>query len=150
MDIVCRLFADQIFENGFIHADPHQGNMILRTNPNNKSKVQVVLIDHGLYVTTSPKFRRDYAVFWKSMFLNDFDTLKTVVSSWGINDVSIFASITLQKPWKRHKAVNNKPSKEEVYQMQVQSKKRIQDFLRNTELIPKELIFVGRNLNIVR
>lgn len=39
---------------------------------------------------------------------------------------------------------------EEIYSFQIELKKRIKEFLSNTEKIPKELLFVGRNLNIVR
>lgn len=42
----------------FIHfilntGDPHAGNVLVRSNPVDKKKVQVVLIDHGLYVKES-------------------------------------------------------------------------------------------------
>jgi aarF domain-containing kinase len=54
MNVICRLFSyvsfsslqnfsDQIFRTGFIHADPHVGNILIRKNPNN-SKMQIVCI----------------------------------------------------------------------------------------------------------
>jgi aarF domain-containing kinase len=35
--------------------DPHPGNVLVRMNPHKKNQVQVVLIDHGLYIQESEK-----------------------------------------------------------------------------------------------
>ena len=37
MDKLIRAFSDQIFVTGFVHCDPHPGNVFVRPNPiNNK------------------------------------------------------------------------------------------------------------------
>lgn len=36
-----------IHKYGFVHADPHSGNMLVRKDKNQKD--QLVLLDHGLY-----------------------------------------------------------------------------------------------------
>lgn len=46
-DKLIRTFAEQIFYTGFIHADPHPGNVLVRKGPDNKT--ELVLLDHGLY-----------------------------------------------------------------------------------------------------
>uniref|UniRef100_A0A8C3BP92 AarF domain containing kinase 5 n=1 Tax=Cairina moschata TaxID=8855 RepID=A0A8C3BP92_CAIMO len=46
-DKLIRVFAEQIFYTGFIHADPHPGNVLVRRGPDGKA--QLVLLDHGLY-----------------------------------------------------------------------------------------------------
>lgn len=33
MHVVVDVFADQIFRSGFVHCDPHPGNIIIRDNP---------------------------------------------------------------------------------------------------------------------
>lgn len=48
MTHLIRAFADQIFVTGFIHCDPHPGNIFLRPHPDNKQNYQIVVIDHGL------------------------------------------------------------------------------------------------------
>jgi len=53
-----RAFGDQIFISGFVHADPHQGNMLVRKRPNGKH--QLVILDHGLYVEETEAFRQQY------------------------------------------------------------------------------------------
>lgn len=51
--IISDAFSSMIFEHGFVHSDPHQGNLLIRrvTDPRNGKKKldQVVLLDHGLY-----------------------------------------------------------------------------------------------------
>ncbi|KAK9766700.1 hypothetical protein K7432_004037 [Basidiobolus ranarum] len=151
MEIVIAAFAHQIFMSGFVHCDPHPGNILIRKHPAS-NKPQVVLLDHGLYVTESDKFRTEYCRFWKSLFLMDTKTLEGICQGWGIQDVNMFASATLLRPYNGKQAVHitSKPTTQDVYEMQIQLKQRAKQFLSNTELIPRELIFIGRNMNIVR
>ena len=84
----------------------------------------------------------------------DTDTINKICREWGIEDPEIFASATLMKPYKQntalHIASKQKISLKDAYAIQMALKERIKKFLANTELIPRELIFVGRNMNIVR
>lgn len=79
--------------------------------------------------------------------------MESITRNWGIEDVNIFASATLQRPYSPNKAVHlghQIISNADVYRMQMVAKERVRKFLSDTEKIPKELIFVGRNLNLVR
>ena len=153
MDNIVRVFSDQIFRTGFVHCDPHPGNIIIRPNPVQPPRSQVVLLDHGLYVTCSPQFTHDYAVFWKSIFLGDQERMHEISSNWGMSDLQLFASATLQKTWIPGQAahISEKPSNllKSINNAE-RAKERLRSFLENTELLPKELIFVGRNMNCVR
>jgi aarF domain-containing kinase len=71
----------------------------------------------------------------------------------GVNDSNMFASVTLQKPYMPSKAPhlsNNKVSFQDAYELQMSMKSRIKNFLANQQLFPRELIFISRNMNIVR
>jgi aarF domain-containing kinase len=153
MGNIVKVFSDQIFRTGFVHCDPHPGNIIIRPHPRHSSLSQVVILDHGLYVTCSPQFTHDYAVFWKSIFLGDQERMHEISKNWGMSDLQLFASATLQKTWVPGKAthISEKPSKllRSVHNAE-KAKERLRNFLKNTELVPKELIFIGRNMNCVR
>jgi len=41
-----RLYSEMIFVQGYIHCDPHPGNLLLRPST---SGTEIVLLDHGLY-----------------------------------------------------------------------------------------------------
>lgn len=45
---IIKCFAEQIFVTGFIHCDPHPGNIFVRQDPKNKKKHQIVILDFGL------------------------------------------------------------------------------------------------------
>ena len=41
-------FSHQLFVTGFVHGDPHPGNVFVRPSP--KGDAEIVLLDHGLYM----------------------------------------------------------------------------------------------------
>lgn len=49
-----RLYSEMIFVRGFVHCDPHPGNVLVRRNPRNGEE-EIVLLDHGLYSVGSFK-----------------------------------------------------------------------------------------------
>ncbi|KAJ3053344.1 hypothetical protein HK097_004482 [Rhizophlyctis rosea] len=155
MTTMVDVFADQIFREGFVHGDPHPGNILVRDHPKSlnsrHTKPQLVLLDHGLYVDCRPAFKHEYALFWKALFTQDMETLKRVTESWGIRDVEIFASATLQRPWRKGHAVHvEAPAIGDAFRRQEEIKERVKHFLSNTDIMPKELIFLGRNMNLIR
>jgi aarF domain-containing kinase len=52
-----KAFAEQIFLTGFVHCDPHPGNLFVRRNPLKPSEPQIVILDHGLCIEMGEKFR---------------------------------------------------------------------------------------------
>lgn len=47
--IMVESFSHQIFVSGFVHADPHPGNILVRRKPGT-AVTQLVLLDHGCYL----------------------------------------------------------------------------------------------------
>jgi aarF domain-containing kinase len=45
------LYAHMIFLNGYVHSDPHPGNILVHKNK--KGGTDIVLLDHGLYAVSS-------------------------------------------------------------------------------------------------
>lgn len=168
---VCNVFAAMIFQYGFVQADGHAGNVLIRPHPHAKRKGdhQVVLIDHGLYVTLSDKFRKEYAELWRAIFTVDMKTLDKITAAWGMGAGSseLFASATLMRPWSNpHKkrdgsedenkareweGLSAKEIEKRKQQQRLQKQKDvINNFLVKVELVPKELIFVARSMRIVQ
>lgn len=56
-----------IFEEGFIHADPHPGNLFVRPNPNNPKDIELVLLDHGIYTSMDRDVRLSYNKLWRGI-----------------------------------------------------------------------------------
>lgn len=157
MQTMVDLFSAQIFLWGLVHCDPHPGNIFIRRKPNGKP--ELVLIDHGLYIHMNPTFRKQYALFWRSLMTFDNDTIAHITKDeWGINAPDIFASATLMRPYeggdgKTINEIRNMSKKErqqQQFEMQQKMKSGIRDVLSNQEKFPQELIFIGRNLRIVQ
>ncbi len=86
-------FSDQIFVGGFLHADPHPGNVFVRpVMLHGRSRPQcvvsvvvvlvpllmcgrIVLLDHGLYRQLSPEFCDNYSRLWKALVVRDRDAM---------------------------------------------------------------------------
>jgi len=144
-------FSEQIFLHGHVHGDPHPGNVFVRPHPTAPHKHQLIILDHGMYVPFSEKFRREYCKLWKAMVLIDMETLEDVCASWGIQDATFFASSQMFKPYSKDMlSATQKPSRDEILEMRTKAKERVRLLLHDTNRIPRELIILGRNLNIVR
>ena len=147
LDTMVQLFSAQIFSWGWVHCDPHPGNILIRPNPSAPRRPQFVLLDHGLYVHVDDTFRQQYATLWKGLMIRDFDTIKDIASSWGIGTPDLFASATLMKPVR----FGGQKERDEFdamsqYDRSVLIKERLQGFLTDTDKMPKALVFIGRNM----
>lgn len=70
--ILADCFSRQIFEFGFLHSDPHGGNVFVRkTKVKGKEITQLVLLDHGLYKKLDENLRTHYAYLWKGIINQD-------------------------------------------------------------------------------
>ena len=156
MTTMVDLFSAQMFLWGWVHCDPHPGNIFIRRLPSGKP--ELVLIDHGLYIHMKPEFRHQYSLFWKSLMTFDNKTLAKIVKTWGVNNVDIFASATLLRPYTggdnstsgEIRNLSKKEQAERQFEMQQKMRKGMRDILGDETKWPRELIFIGRNLRIVQ
>lgn len=157
MQTMVDLFSAQMFLWGFVHCDPHPGNIFIRRLPSGSP--ELVLIDHGLYITMTPSFRHQYARFWKALLTFDNKTLDEIARGWGVANADIFASATLLRPYSggdgstsgRFRDLGNiKDEKRRTYEMQQAMRKGVRQLLADETKWPRELIFIGRNLRIVQ
>ncbi|KAG5189944.1 ABC1 family-domain-containing protein [Tribonema minus] len=79
---VASSFGEMIYYHGFLHCDPHPGNLMVREMPATKTgrksrsakkpkQHQVVLLDHGMYRRLEPDFRLAYCRLWKAFLTRD-------------------------------------------------------------------------------
>nr|CAD7413249.1 unnamed protein product [Timema cristinae] len=76
-------FAEQIFHTGFVHADPHPGNVLIRKSKKDR-KAELVIIDHGLYEFLPPDIRQSLCKLWKAIVLNDHLNMKKYATQLGV------------------------------------------------------------------
>ncbi|KAJ3089989.1 hypothetical protein HK102_004976 [Quaeritorhiza haematococci] len=92
-----KVYSEMIFLHGWVHCDPHQGNVFVRPRPHppsfwtrwfsptfslfsrffgfnsasNPHNFELVLLDHGLYRNLPDDLRLDYAHLWAALIAGD-------------------------------------------------------------------------------
>ncbi|CAH2235282.1 aarF domain-containing kinase 1 [Pararge aegeria] len=94
------LYSHMIFVTGFVHSDPHPGNILVKKDPQDKD-VTVYLLDHGLYAQLSEKFRYHYSKLWLSIIARDKDQMRDHAEQLGIENhlYGLFACMVTGRPW---------------------------------------------------
>eukprot|EP00730_Choanoeca_flexa_P017886 TRINITY_DN8660_c0_g1_i4.p1 TRINITY_DN8660_c0_g1~~TRINITY_DN8660_c0_g1_i4.p1 ORF type:complete len:607 (+),score=96.02 TRINITY_DN8660_c0_g1_i4:101-1921(+) len=96
--IVTELFSEQIFIHGFVHSDPHPGNVLVSLDV--KGQPKVTLLDHGLYRELSTEFRLSYCRLWRSLLEGDADKIKEHAECMNVGELyPLFAAMLTYKPW---------------------------------------------------
>lgn len=148
-DKMIRTFAEQIFYTGFIHADPHPGNVLVRRGPDKKA--ELVLLDHGLYEYLSECDRLALCKLWRSIVLRDEEAMKRYSNMLGVKDYFIFCEMLLQRPINmRQFGFSNILSREETSYMRDMARKRFDKIMQVLKSMPRPMLLVFRNLNTVR
>lgn len=142
-------FSEQIFRSGFVHGDPHPGNVFIR--PGKDKRAEVVLLDHGLYETLPNDIRDALCHFWEAIVLMDHQAMQKHAARMNIRDYFKFAEILLQRPLEtKTKKFSTKLTDEEIAYMQKLAKKRFDIIMDTLREMPQNMLFIVRNLNTVR
>jgi len=99
-ETIAKVFSEQIFRHGFVHCDPHEANMLVRRNPLNANRSQIVLLDHGQYRLLGDQFRRDYCRLWQGVALGRGEQIEHYCKSMKAGDLyTLLAAMITQRPW---------------------------------------------------
>ena len=93
--MLVRSFSKMIFMYGHVHCDAHPGNILVRPNPKNPKRPQIVLLDHGFYRKYDKEFMDQYCKLWKSIIVQDYDAMKEVSDQLGIGEYYKYLPLVL-------------------------------------------------------
>ncbi|XP_064427493.1 aarF domain-containing protein kinase 1 isoform X3 [Mirounga angustirostris] len=94
-----KMYSEMIFVNGFVHCDPHPGNVLVRKRPDT-GKAEIVLLDHGLYQVLTDEFRLDYCHLWQSLIWTDMEKVKKYSQRLGAGELyPLFACMLTARSW---------------------------------------------------
>lgn len=130
------IFAKQIFDYGFVHSDPHPGNILVRFID---GKQQIVILDHGLYIELPAKFKEEYCSLWRNLLGFDPLQIEDLADKWGIGSPELLKSMIQLKPPAKIKA-ENAPSSAELLRM----------LLADEDKFPPDLLFLQRTMRMMQ
>ncbi|XP_025912989.1 uncharacterized aarF domain-containing protein kinase 1 isoform X3 [Apteryx rowi] len=94
-----KLYSEMIFVNGFVHCDPHPGNVLVKKCPAS-GKAHIILLDHGLYQVLSESFRMDYCCLWQALIKADMKRVQKYSQRLGAGDLyPLFACMLTARSW---------------------------------------------------
>ena len=96
-----RAFNEMIFVHGFIHCDPHPGNIFVRPVKTwFGTRAQIVILDHGLYRELPREKLESYRNMWKSIILQDEAGMRKYAGEMGVNAMyPLLAGMMVGRPW---------------------------------------------------
>ncbi|KAI3515016.1 hypothetical protein L1887_13765 [Cichorium endivia] len=148
--VLVEAFAEMIFVHGFVHGDPHPGNILVSSDE--KEGFCLVLLDHGIYKSLDEEFRVNYCQLWKALILLDSHKIHEVGEHFGIGKYSkylplIFTGRTINSKT----ALGNGMSVEERTNLKQEVKSltmgNISEFM---ESLPSEFLTVLRTDALIR
>ncbi|GAB5354205.1 hypothetical protein AAMO2058_000099700 [Amorphochlora amoebiformis] len=80
--LLSEVFSHLIFNDGFVHCDPHPGNVLVRKRSNGQP--QLILLDHGLYRELDSSVRLDLCELWVGIVIAHREKIKTASDKLGI------------------------------------------------------------------
>uniref|UniRef100_A0A7N8XC51 AarF domain-containing protein kinase 1 n=1 Tax=Mastacembelus armatus TaxID=205130 RepID=A0A7N8XC51_9TELE len=94
-----KMYSEMIFIHGFVHCDPHPGNVLVRKCPQSK-KSEIILLDHGLYQILEPGFRLDYCRLWQALIKGNMSSVERYSRRMGAGDLyPLFACVLTTRSW---------------------------------------------------
>ena len=148
-DMLIQTFGRMIFMYGHVHCDAHPGNILVRPNPLNKRKPQIVLLDHGFYRTYDDEFLKKYCRLWKSLIEQDYETMKEISDSFGVGEYYKYLPLVLLWRSKNTKKLGEMIPESDRKNLQKQELVTFEIINYIMQKIPEHMIFIIRASNLV-
>ncbi|KAL4572606.1 hypothetical protein LXL04_019386 [Taraxacum kok-saghyz] len=150
--VLVEAFAEMIFVHGFVHGDPHPGNILVSSDE--KQGFSLVLLDHGIYKSLDEEFRVNYCQLWKALILLDSHKIQQVGQHFGIGKYAkylplIFTGRTINRDSKA--ALGDGMSVEEKTNLKQEVKSlTMGDISEFMESLPSQFLTVLRTDALIR
>ncbi|XP_069772126.1 aarF domain-containing protein kinase 1 isoform X2 [Narcine bancroftii] len=147
-----KLYSEMIFVNGFVHCDPHPGNVLVRKSPQT-NKVEIVLLDHGLYQTLTEEFRLDYCHLWYSLIKTDMKGIETYSRRLGAGDLyPLFACMVTARSWASiTKGIDQTPvTKNEDVEIRLNAAKYLPRINELLNKVPRQMLLLLKTNDLLR
>jgi aarF domain-containing kinase len=155
--LLTKVFSQQIFLDGFVHCDPHPGNILIRKlggrwgwlTPN---EPQLVLLDHGLYRQLNDQFRLNYCRLWKALIEVDEDAIQEYSRLLcGPNaSYQLFACILTARAWESRHKLGSQMDESERDKLMSGAAQRFTEINHILAHVPSELLLMLKTNDLLR
>jgi len=99
--VISEAFVYMIYEKGFVHSDPHPGNIHVRQvkMADGTMDVQVVLLDHGIYTDLTKETRLSYTKLWRGILTQNEGKIKQASKELGADFHELFTSMIVNRKY---------------------------------------------------
>ncbi|KAF1751563.1 hypothetical protein GCK72_018117 [Caenorhabditis remanei] len=146
-----RTISEMIFLQGYLHSDPHPGNVLI--NSKGGGKYEIVLLDHGLYLNISDHIRKLYSDLWLAILKPDLQEIRKVASQMGVGELyGLFACMVTRRSWKSvtggiGKSKMNESEKDELRMYASSLIPQISEVLSR---MPREMLLILKTNDLMR
>lgn len=148
---VTRLYSEMIFLHGFIHCDPHPGNLKIDLDSNGKPIIH--LLDHGLYSQLPSSFRENYGDFWMAIISGDIIAIEEKARNLGVGELyGLFACMTSGRSWDAIQAgidINHKTESEEQ-EIKNDAAKYVVEIMEVLHRVPRHMLLILKTNDLLR
>ncbi|XP_055957361.1 aarF domain-containing protein kinase 1 [Patella vulgata] len=144
------LYSEMIFVQGYVHCDPHPGNVLVNKKPHG---VEIVLLDHGIYQSLTDEFRLNYCKLWMSLIKADVDGIKKYAEAMNAGHLSgLFACMLTARSWDSvtkgiDKSQVSESEADVIRQNAAQYIFEISDILNR---IPRQMLLILKTNDVIR
>ncbi|GAV58436.1 ABC1 domain-containing protein [Cephalotus follicularis] len=144
------VFAEMIFIHGFVHGDPHPGNILV--SPDSHNGFFLVLLDHGIYRKLDERFRLEYCQLWKALILLDWNEIQRLGERFGVAKYSryfplIFTGRTIDSKSALGKGMSDKEKKNLKQELKSLNMEDLSSFM---ESLPPDFLTILRTDGLLR
>ncbi|ALC40823.1 CG3608 [Drosophila busckii] len=147
-----QLYSEMIFSTGFVHSDPHPGNILVRQTAQNE--LELILLDHGLYADLSDKFRYEYSKLWLSILRVDRKAMRQHSEQLGIKGdlYGLFVCMVTGRPWETlmQGITKVKYSKEEKNTLQSNTSLVLPHISDVLEQVDRQMLLILKTNDLIR
>ncbi|KAI9248853.1 ABC1 family-domain-containing protein [Phascolomyces articulosus] len=149
------IFSQMMFLHGFVHCDPHPGNIMIRANENSDTgrNFDIVLLDHGVYRTLSKELRVNYAHLWTSLIEGDEDGIERYCALVGGCDHRLFASMLTGREWHTIRSTSLSSARTTIEIDRVANKPTLHFFRRIADILsslPRVMLLLLKTGDLLR
>ncbi|XP_025104932.1 uncharacterized aarF domain-containing protein kinase 1-like [Pomacea canaliculata] len=144
------LYSEMIFVQGYVHCDPHPGNILISQTPQG---VQITLLDHGLYQKLDDDLRIHYSKMWLAMINADVEGMKRHAEALNVGHLfGLFACMLTARSWKALQAGIGKHEFTDIEGSEIQTK--VSDYLLEISdilnRVPRQLLLIFKTNDVLR